>query len=94
MVISSKTLDVTPSLKIGTCEIGTVKIYESLGMLLDSMSHQIDSMDKKANMRLGILCKIRSFVYKKNSVRIYKTMICPHMKYIDFIVESSTKEKI
>ena len=54
MVISSKTPDVAPSLKIGACEIGTVKSYEYLGMLLNnelSMCQQINNKYKKANMR-------------------------------------------
>ena len=97
MVISSRTSDVTPSLKIGDHELNNVTSYEYLGMMLDnklSMSQQIDNMHKKSNMRLGILCKIRRYITEKMAERIYKTMIRPHLEYIDFIVESGTKEHI
>ena len=66
-------------------------------MILDNklcMAQQIDNMYKKANMKLGILRKIRRFVTERTAVSIYKAMIRPHMEYIDFIIESGSREKI
>ena len=97
MVISSKKADITPVLIIGDYELGTVTSYEYLGMLVDnklSMPQQINNMYKKANMRLGILCKIKRYISEGTASRIYKTMIRPHMEYIDFIIDSGTMEKV
>ena len=51
-------------------------------------------MFKKANSKLGILSKIRWFITENTTVRINKTMIRPYLEYVDFIIESSTKEKV
>ena len=66
-------------------------------MLLDdklSMNNYLDNMWKKANSKLGILAKIRRFISEKTAVRIYKTMIRPHLDYIDFVVESGSANRI
>ena len=45
--------------------LGKVTQYEYLGMILEhklNMDKQIDAMYKKANKKLGILCKIRIFI--------------------------------
>ena len=97
MLVSSKTSTHIPILNIGNEPMKNVTHYEYLGMILDNklnMSQQLDSMYKKANIRLGILCKIRRLITESTASRIYKTMIRPYMEYIDFIVESGTKEKI
>ena len=78
-------------------KISTVHQYEYLGILLDdklSMNNYLDSMWKKANSKLGILSKIRRFISEKTAIRIYKTMIRPHLDYIDFVVESGSADRI
>ena len=51
-------------------------------------------MYKKANTKLGILSKIRRYITEETAVKVYKMMICPYLEYIDFVIESSAKEKI
>ena len=56
----------------------TVDNYAYLGMLMDnklSIVNHIDGMYKKANSKLGILCKIQRFILEITAVRMYKTMI-------------------
>ena len=77
--------------------IGSVQQYEYLGMLLDnklSMNEYVDVMWKKANSKIGILAKIRRCISEKTAVKIYKTMIRPHLDYIDFVVDSSSADRI
>ena len=77
--------------------LGKVTQYEYLGMILEhklNMDRQIESMYKKATKKLGILSKIRMFISRTTSARIYKTMIRPHLEYVDFIVESGSKKLI
>ena len=59
-----------------------------------NMNSQIESMYKNANKKLGILSKIRMFISCNTACRIYKTMIRPHLEYVDFIVESGSKKLI
>ena len=66
-------------------------------MILDdtlTMNQYIDTMWKKANAKVGILAKIRRFITEKTAVRIYKTMIRPHLDYIDFFVDSGSADRI
>ena len=95
MLISSRNYNVTPVIHLDGNALST--LYEYLGMILDNklnMKQQIDSMYKKANMKLGILSKIRRFIKEGTAVKIYKTMIRPHLEYIDFIIESGNKDNI
>ena len=58
------------------------------------MNDYLDSMWKKTNSKLGILSKIRRFISEKTAIRIYKTMIRPHLDYIDFVVDSGSADRI
>ena len=81
-----------PSLKLGD-----VQQYEYLGMLLDdklTMNEYTDAMWKKANAKVGILAKIRRFICVNTAARIYKTMIRPHLDYIDFVTDSSSVDRV
>ena len=51
-------------------------------------------MYKKTNAKVGILAKIRRFISEKNAVKIYKTMVRPHLDYIGFVVDSSSMDRI
>ena len=44
-------------------------------------------------MRLSVFCEIR-FMSEDTAIKIYKTMIRPHLEYIDFIVEPGTNDKV
>ena len=86
-----------PNFKTDKTKLNTVHQYEYLGFLLDdqlSMNGYLEAMWKKTNSKLGILSKIRRFISEKTAVRIYKTMIRPHMDYIDFVVDSGSADRI
>ena len=40
------------------------------------------------------MSRIRGFISVNTAVRIYKTMIRPHLEYVDFIIESGSKNLI
>ena len=97
MLVSHSKEDTVMPLKIENSVLSSVTHYEYLGMLLDSklnMTQHVDNMYKKANSKLGILCKIRRYITENTAVRIYKTMIRPHLEYIDFVIDSCTKDRI
>ena len=74
--------------------LGRVSQYEYLGMIIHeklSMDVQIESMYKKANKKLGMMSRIRRFISTNTAVTNYKTMIRPHLEYVDFVVESGSK---
>ena len=66
-------------------------------MLLDdklSMNEYADVVWKKANAKVGILAKIRRFISENTAAKIYKTMIRPHLDYIDFVLDSSSADRV
>ena len=81
------------------CERKLCKVsqYDYLGVTIDKdlkMVSHVDHMYKKANSKLGIQSKIRRYITEETAVKFYKTMIRPYLEYVDFVIESSTKEKI
>ena len=58
------------------------------------MNDYLDVMWKKTNTKLWILSKIRRFISEITAVRIYKTMIRPHLDYIDFVVDSGSSDRV
>ena len=97
MLVSNKRSEEECSITIGDRTLCKVSQYEYLGVTIDSelkMNSQVDSMYKKANTKLGILSKIRRYITEETAVKVYKIMIRPYLEYIDFVIESSTKEKI
>ena len=97
MVVKHTKIPAEPCLLVDGTKISTVQQYEYLGMLLDdklSMNEYADDMWKKANSKVGILARIRRFISEKTAAKIYKTMIRPHMDYIDFVIDSSSADRI
>ena len=97
MIVGSGKVEPIGRISINHRILGKVTHYEYLGMILEhklNMDKQIDAMYKKANKKLGILCKIRIFISKKTAARIYKTMIRPHLEYVDYIIESGSKKMV
>ena len=95
MIIRNGFVDPIKKLTLNNRLLGQVTHYEYLGMVIEhklNMDKQISSMYNKANRKLGILSKIRMFITNDTSARIYKTMIIPHMEYVDFVVESGSKK--
>ena len=86
-----------PELNLEQSKISTVHQYEYLGMILDdklSMNKYLDVIWKKTNSKIGILAKIRRFISKKTAIRIYKSMIRPHLDYIDYVIDSGSADGI
>ena len=94
MIVTPGNVNPSVGITISTHSIGRVKQYEYLGMIIDerlNMDRQIECMYKKANKKLGILSRIRIFITDKTACKIYKTMVRPHLEYVDFIIESGSK---
>ena len=86
-----------PNFRTDDSILSTVHHYEYLGFLLDdrlSINDYLDVVWKKNPSKLGILSEIRRFISEKTAVRIYKTMIRPHLDYIDFVVDSGSSDRV
>ena len=97
MIINNVRVEPVTKMVIDGKNLGRVSQYEYLGMIIHeklSMDVQIDSMYKKANKKLGMMSRIRRFISTNTAVKIYKTMVRPHLEYVDFIVESGSKKAI
>ena len=97
MLVSNRHENLSNPIMIGNDLLHKVSQYEYLGVIIDQdlkMVTQVDTMFKKANSKLGILSKIRRFITEETTVRIYKTMIRPYLEYVDFVIESCTKERV
>ena len=97
MLVKHKKASCEPQVKMGNFKLSTVSSYEYLGIVLDdklSMNDYLEMMWKKANVKIGILAKIRRFITEKTAITIYKCMIRPHLDYIDFVVESGSADRI
>ena len=97
MVVKHDKLNNVPELELDGCKINTVHQYEYLGMIMDdklAMNNYLDVTWKKTNAKIGILAKIRRYISEKTATRIYKSMIRPHLDYIDFVIESGSADRI
>ena len=97
MLVSNKKEEGNSTITIGDQPLCKVSQYEYLGVIIDKelkMVSHVDSMFKKANTKLGILAKVRRYLTENTAIKVYKTMIRPYLEYVDFVIESSTKEKI
>ena len=97
MIVSNVNVTPIQNISIGIKNLGRVSQYEYLGMIIHeklSMDAQLETMYKKANKKLGIMSRIRRFITPNTAVKIYKTMIRPHLEYVDFVVESGSKNMI
>ena len=97
MVVKHTKVPTEPCLEVNGLKINTVQQYEYLGMLLDdklAMNEYADAMWKKANSKVGILARIRRFISDNTAAKIYKTMIRPHLDYIDFVIDSSSADRV
>ena len=97
MIVKHTKVPAEPNLEIGHVKIGTVRQYEYLGMLLDdtlTLNPYADEVLKKTNKKVGLLAKKRRFISENTAVRIFKTMIRPHLDYIDFVIDSSAADRV
>ena len=97
MIIKHNKTQTEPTFVSNCNRISTVHQFEYLGFCLDdklSINEYLDVIWKKANAKIGILSKIRHFLSEKTAIRIYKTMIRPHLDYVDFVVDSGSATRI
>ena len=84
-------------IKIRGTPLSRVHVYEYLGVHIDNklnMNNQIDVVCKKVQQKHGILKKIRKNITRETALCIYKTMICPHFDYGDYMIDSGIQSKI
>ena len=48
----------------------------------------------KGNSKFGILSKIRRYITEETAIQVYRMMIRPYLEYVEFVIGSSTKEKV
>ena len=49
---------------------------------------------EKTNSKIGILSNIQHYISETTATRIYKSMIRPHLDYIDFVIDSASTDRI
>ena len=94
MIVKHKKTPDVQNIIVRNKQISIVHTYEYLGVLIDEkLSHNdyIESISKKTNNKIGILSRIRRFISVKTAIQIYK---CPHLDYIDYVIDSSSNENI
>ena len=68
-----------------------------MGIILDdqlSYNDYVDNIWKKTNNKIGTLSRIRRFISVKTAVNIYKCMIRPHLDYIDYVIDSTSSDRV
>ena len=77
-------------------KIDIVSEYNYLGIELDNkltMDNHINKSVCKANKKLYTIYKLRKCLSKKTTALSYKQLVCPHLEYCDFLIDSSLKLK-
>ena len=83
------------NIEIDNVNLTNVNSFEYLGIKIDNklkMNLHIDNIFKKASTKIYTFSIIRRFLTQKTALLVYKVMILPHFDYVDFIVDSATKE--
>ena len=76
-------------------QIEIVSDYSYLGVELDNnltMEKQINKSVNKANKKLFMIGKLRKCLSNRTTALLYKQLVCPHLEYCDFLVDSSLKK--
>ena len=65
-------------------------------MLDDQLSDNdyVDSIWKKIDNKIRILARIRRFISVKTAINIYKCMIRPHLDHIDYVIVSTSVDRV
>ena len=58
------------------------------------MENHINKSVSKANKKLYIIYKLRKCLSGKTTALLYKQLVCPHLEYCDFLIDSSLKKHI
>ena len=69
--------------------------FKYLGVVLDSslsFNLNIDHMKKKVSKTLGMFSRIRSSLTTEASIRLYKSMILPNLKYCCAVIHGCSKK--
>ena len=96
LCISKNKTSLNVSIKKDTTYLGNVDTYEYLGFSIDNhltMSVYIDKIIKKISYKLYTMKIMRRYISETTALLIYKVMIMPHFDYVDFVIDSATKEK-
>ena len=97
MIVKHTKVPTEPEFVFDGHKINTVHQYEYLGMILDdklTMNDYLHAVWTKTNSKIGILSKIRRFISEKTATRIYKCMIRPNLDYIDYVLDSSSADRV
>ena len=83
----------SPSVKMGNDVLDNVKVYNYLGVSIDStLSFNVFLKEKceKVNVRLYQLAKMRKFITSSIACTIYEQVIMPQLDYADFLIDSGS----
>ena len=92
-----KKLHLLPKLKIQGGTIDYVFQYKYLGITIDeilSFRTHLNNTIKLVAHKISILSKIRCYITKDASLKLYKTMILPYLDYGDIFFMNSTLKQI
>ena len=95
MCITNRKSTLTQQIQIDGVNLTNVDNFEYLGIKIDNklkMNVHIDNIFKKVSTKIYTFSIIRRFLTQKTALLVYKVMILPHFDYIDFIIDSATKE--
>ena len=86
-----------PRIQLNDSILENVKEYKYLGITLDStlnFNKHINNILKIVSHKLWLLSKVRQFITKAASLRIYSSMILPYFDYGDIIYQTATIDKL
>ena len=95
MCITNRKSPLNQKIQIDGVNLNNVENFEYLGIKIDSklnMNVHIDKIFKKVSTKIYTFSIIRRFLTQKTALLVYKVMILPHFDYVDFIIDSATKE--
>ena len=58
------------------------------------MENHINKSVCKANKKLYMIYKLRKCLSKKTTALLYKQLVCSHLEYCDFLIDSSLKKHV
>ena len=96
LCITNKKHILNTTIRKGVETLGNVETYEYLGFNIDrklTMNPYVDKVIKKVSYKLYTMNIMRRYITERTALMIYKVMVMPHFDYVDFVIDSATKEK-
>ena len=96
LCITNKKHILNTTIHKGVETLGNVETYEYLGFNIDrklTMNPYVDKVIKKVSYKLYTMNIMRRYITERTALMIYKVMVMPHFDYVDFVIDSATKEK-